>query len=217
MAIELTVDGDLAKRGATLDVADPRARSHPRRATPCCHRRLLGIGNLNAMQMTTTTKSRSDIFKVKCVCKPFWALKGHQTWSGCCPICSVPRWFGAQLRVQSPQCQPTGQLRPIAFKQRHPEVAEMTPKTNSQTCWQKGISHVTNGTIFFIFNINHLSSTCFARNSSLISCPTTMAKSMQEQKGEERSVAKSKSTAMMFQQIPYPRRVRLHTKVWGYS
>ena len=93
----------------------------------------------------------------------------------------------------------------------------LTPKTNSQTCWQKGISHVTSGTIFFIFNISHLSSTCFARNSSVTSCATTMAKRMQEQKGEERSVAKSKSTAMMFRQIPYPRKVRLHPKVWGYS
>ena len=36
VTIELTVDGDLAKRGATLDVADPRARSirdEPRLAT----------------------------------------------------------------------------------------------------------------------------------------------------------------------------------------
>ena len=46
------------------------------------------------------------------------------------------------------------------------------------------------------FNISRFSSTCRAKNSSLISCPNTMAKRMQEQKGEERSVAKSKSTAM---------------------
>ena len=43
-------------------------------------------------------------------------------------------------------------------------------------------------------DVSHISSTCCAKNSSLISCPETMAKRMQEQK-EERSVAKSKSTA----------------------
>ena len=47
-----------------------------------------------------------------------------------------------------------------------------------------------------LFNISHFSSTCCAENSSLISCPKTMAKRMQEQKGEKRIVAKSKSTAM---------------------
>ena len=47
-----------------------------------------------------------------------------------------------------------------------------------------------------LFNIRHFSSTCCAPKSSLISCPTTMAKSVQELKGEERIVAKSKSAAM---------------------
>ena len=47
-----------------------------------------------------------------------------------------------------------------------------------------------------LFNISHFSSTCCAKNSSLISCPKTMAKRMQEQKGGEKIVAKSKSTAM---------------------
>ena len=50
--------------------------------------------------------------------------------------------------------------------------------------------------LLHLFNISHFSSTCCAQNSSLISCTKTMAKRMQEQKGEERSVAKSKSTAM---------------------
>ena len=49
--------------------------------------------------------------------------------------------------------------------------------------------------LLHLFNISHFSSTCCAKNFSLISCPNTMAKRMQEQKGEERSVAKSKSTA----------------------
>ena len=47
-----------------------------------------------------------------------------------------------------------------------------------------------------LFNISHFSSTSCAKNSSLISCTDKMAKRVQEQKGEDRSVAKSKSTAM---------------------
>ena len=47
-----------------------------------------------------------------------------------------------------------------------------------------------------LINISHFSSTCWAKNSSLISCAKTMARRMKEQKGEERSVAKSKSSAM---------------------
>ena len=49
--------------------------------------------------------------------------------------------------------------------------------------------------LLHLFNISHLSYTCCAKNSSLISCSKTMAKRMQERKGEKRSVAKSKSTA----------------------
>ena len=50
--------------------------------------------------------------------------------------------------------------------------------------------------LLHLFNISHFSSACGAKNSSLISRPKTMAKRIQEQKGEERSLAKSKSTAM---------------------
>ena len=56
---------------------------------------------------------------------------------------------------------------------------------------------MTNGIIFFIlFNNSHFNSTCCSKESSLISCPKKKARRMQERKGEERSVAKSKSTAM---------------------
>ena len=50
--------------------------------------------------------------------------------------------------------------------------------------------------LLHLFNTSHFSSTRCADNSSLMSCPNTMAKRMQEQKGDERSVAISKSTAM---------------------
>ena len=50
--------------------------------------------------------------------------------------------------------------------------------------------------LLHLFNISHFSSTCCAKSSSLISCPSTMAKRMQEQKGEQRIVAKLKLAAM---------------------
>ena len=50
--------------------------------------------------------------------------------------------------------------------------------------------------LLHLFNISYFSSACCAKNSSLIRCPNTMAKKMQEQKDEERSLAKSKSTSM---------------------
>ena len=49
--------------------------------------------------------------------------------------------------------------------------------------------------LLHLLNISHFNSTCCSKDSSLISCPNTMAQRMQEQKGEERSVAKSTSTA----------------------
>ena len=59
----------------------------------------------------------------------------------------------------------------------------LTPKTNSQTYWQREISHVTNGTVFFICS------------TSAISALLAAARRVQEQKEEERIVAKSESTA----------------------
>ena len=47
-----------------------------------------------------------------------------------------------------------------------------------------------------LFNISNFSSVCCAQNFSLTSCTKTMAKRMQEQKEEHRSVAKSKPMAM---------------------
>ena len=45
--------------------------------------------------------------------------------------------------------------------------------------------------LLHLISISLISCTCYVKNSSLISCPKTMAKRMQEQKGQERSVAKS--------------------------
>ena len=50
--------------------------------------------------------------------------------------------------------------------------------------------------LLHLFSIRHFSSTCCAKNSSLIRCPKKMAKRVREQKEEERVVAKSRPTAM---------------------
>ena len=51
--------------------------------------------------------------------------------------------------------------------------------------------------LLHLFNISHFSSLCCAQNFSLTSCPKTTAKRMQEQKEEDRIVAKSKPTAIL--------------------
>ena len=50
--------------------------------------------------------------------------------------------------------------------------------------------------LLHLFNISHFSSLCCAHNFSLTSCPKAMARRMQEQKEEDRIVAKSKPTAL---------------------
>ena len=50
--------------------------------------------------------------------------------------------------------------------------------------------------LLHLFNISHFSSLCCAQNFSLTSCRKTMAKRIQEQKEEDRIVAKSKPVAM---------------------
>ena len=73
----------------------------------------------------------------------------------------------------------------------------LIPNINSQTFWPEGnFTRDEWNNLLHLFNISHFSSTRCAENSSLISCPNTMAKRMQEQKGERRIVAKSNSTAM---------------------
>ena len=49
--------------------------------------------------------------------------------------------------------------------------------------------------LLHLFNICHFSSLCCAQNFSLTGCTKTMAKRTQEQKEEDRNVAKSKPTA----------------------
>ena len=48
--------------------------------------------------------------------------------------------------------------------------------------------------LLLLCSISHFSSICCAQNFSSSSCPETMAKRMQEEKGEERIVAQSKTT-----------------------
>ena len=48
--------------------------------------------------------------------------------------------------------------------------------------------------LLHLFNISHVSSLCCTKNFSMTRCANTMAKRMQEQKGENMIVAKSKTT-----------------------
>ena len=59
----------------------------------------------------------------------------------------------------------------------------LIPKIKSQT-------FLTKNNLLHLFNISHFSSTCCAKNSSLVSCPKTMAKRMQEQKEEKKTCGK---------------------------
>ena len=58
-----------------------------------------------------------------------------------------------------------------------------TPKINSQTSWQRAISHVMNGIICWLFYISNFSSTF---------CIAAMAKRAQQDWGKERFAAKSR-------------------------
>ena len=60
----------------------------------------------------------------------------------------------------------------------------LTPKTNSQTCWQREISHVMNGIIFCVC----LSLAIFSSTN----CSEVMSKRTPKDSGEERVTAKSK-------------------------
>ena len=57
-----------------------------------------------------------------------------------------------------------------------------------------------------MFSTSHFCSICCSQNFSLTSCPETMTKRMQEEKGKERIVAESKPTLNLS-----------HAAVWGYS
>ena len=71
------------------------------------------------------------------------------------------------------------------------------PNTRLQTYLTKGnFTRDEWNILLYLFNISHFSSLCCAQNFSLTSCTKTMAKRMQEQKGDNRIVAKSKRMAM---------------------
>ena len=73
------------------------------------------------------------------------------------------------------------------------QLAEILSKGNFTRDECKNLLH--------LFNISHFISACCAKNSSLISCTQKMVKRVQEQKDEERFVAKSRPTAMNLSSI----------------
>ena len=68
------------------------------------------------------------------------------------------------------------------------QLADILTKGNSTRNEWNNLLH--------LFNISHFSSICCSQNFSSTSCLETMAKRMQEEKGEEIIVAKSKPTTM---------------------
>ena len=78
-----------------------------------------------------------------------------------------------------------------------PKSVTLTPNTNSQTCWLKGIQTRDEwNNLFHLLTISYFSSTWCTKNFSLISY-STMAKRMHDQEEEEeRVVSKSRPAAM---------------------
>ena len=76
----------------------------------------------------------------------------------------------------------------IKYDDTKHQLADMMTKENF-TCdeWNN---------LLHLFNISHFTSLCCAQNFSLTSCTRTMAKQMQEQKRDNKIVAKSKPTTM---------------------
>ena len=80
---------------------------------------------------------------------------------------------------------PKSQVRYIDTKH---QVADMLTKGNfTRDEWNN---------LLRLFNISHFSSLCCIQNFSLNSCPKTMSKRIQEQKEEDRIVAKSRPMVM---------------------
>ena len=89
-------------------------------------------------------------------------------------------------------CQEPTELLWIAVWQDESWFWNTNSIINSQTFWPEVISYVDEWyNLLHLFNTSHFCSTCCFKNSSLMSCTKTMAKRMQEQKEEERIVAKS--------------------------
>ena len=73
----------------------------------------------------------------------------------------------------------------------------LIPNISSQTYWPKVISHVTNGTIFFVCSTSAISTPFAAlRITVWLAVQKRWRRRCKNRKEEERSVAKSKSTAM---------------------
>ena len=76
------------------------------------------------------------------------------------------------------------------------KLGTSTPNINSQTLTKGNFTRNEWNNLLHLFNISHFSSLCYAQNFSLTSCSKTMPKRMQEQKEEDKLVAKSKPTTM---------------------
>ena len=96
----------------------------------------------------------------------------------------------------------------------------LTPNTNSQTCWPKVISHVTNGTVFFICSTSGISAPLAAvRIPAWQAAPRWRkgCRSKKEKKKKELYPSRDQQRwiyLLLLRQVPPPHRVFLHLKVW---
>ena len=121
--------------------------------------------------------------------------------SQCCVVCLWGQW-GSNQNVY----QRSKNSNPLHWHQ-----------TSTRRHFEGNFTRDEWNNLHHLFNISHFSSTCCTKNFSLISC-STMAKRMQEQKGEERVVSKPRpavNISLLLRQVSTPHRVRLHLKVRG--
>ena len=93
-----------------------------------------------------------------------------------------------------------GCLTGLIWTQKFKSVT-LTPNTNSQTCWLKGVSRVTNGTIFFICAISAISPFQLHLLHQEFQLDKLLRNDGEEDagtEGEERVVSKSRPAAMNF-------------------
>ena len=119
------------------------------------------------------------------------SLRTMKLWLRWLPKVEVPQWgmFHGPTQLLWIGC-----LTRLIWIPKFKSVT-LTPNTNSQTCWLKGISHLISGTIFFICSLSVISVPLAALRISAWRTKT-MVKRMQEQTEGERVVSKSRPAVM---------------------
>ena len=98
----------------------------------------------------------------------------------------------------------------------------LTPNINLQTYWQKGISHVMSGTIFFVCLTTAIPAlSVVLRNSAWLAAPKGWrkgCKNLKKMTGLWRNPGQRRWTwQVLFLQVLHLWTVRLRREAWGYS